>query len=140
MDSIITLRVCKRGENLQRVPITDFLLHVYRIYWAGTETATRWCGYLSGAVQSGQRAALEVLGDVSPDVLSDSELQEVRADINGAPVDLSQVWESTHSSASSPRLLIGLTVMAVTVGGAIFLLKPGLGRDWLSCVLAVIHK
>ncbi|KAI5099495.1 putative flavin-containing monoamine oxidase A isoform X2, partial [Silurus meridionalis] len=44
-----------------------------RIFWAGTETAMQWCGYLSGAVQSGNRAALEVLADVSPDVLSQSE-------------------------------------------------------------------
>ena len=32
-----------------------------RIHWAGTETATRWCGYLDGALQSGIRAAQEVL-------------------------------------------------------------------------------
>jgi monoamine oxidase len=31
------------------------------IHWAGTETATRWCGYIDGAVQSGERAAAEVL-------------------------------------------------------------------------------
>ncbi|XP_060924547.1 amine oxidase [flavin-containing] A [Limanda limanda] len=37
-----------------------------RIHWAGTETATQWCGYMSGAVQSGQRAALEVLSDLCP--------------------------------------------------------------------------
>ncbi|KAM6902914.1 putative flavin-containing monoamine oxidase A [Xenentodon cancila] len=35
-----------------------------RIHWAGTETATLWCGYMSGAVQAGQRAALEVLVEV----------------------------------------------------------------------------
>uniref|UniRef100_A0A096LWD0 Amine oxidase n=1 Tax=Poecilia formosa TaxID=48698 RepID=A0A096LWD0_POEFO len=35
-----------------------------RIHWAGTETATLWCGYMSGAVQAGQRAALEVLAEV----------------------------------------------------------------------------
>ncbi len=34
---------------------------VGRIHWAGTETATEWCGYMDGAVQSGQRAAREVL-------------------------------------------------------------------------------
>ena len=34
---------------------------VGRIHWAGTETATEWCGYMDGAVQSGQRAAQEVL-------------------------------------------------------------------------------
>ena len=32
-----------------------------RIHWAGTETATRWAGYMDGAVQSGERAAAEVL-------------------------------------------------------------------------------
>ena len=32
-----------------------------RLHWAGTETATVWNGYLDGAVQSGERAAGEVL-------------------------------------------------------------------------------
>jgi monoamine oxidase len=29
------------------------------VHWAGTETATRWSGYMDGAVESGQRAAGE---------------------------------------------------------------------------------
>jgi monoamine oxidase len=32
-----------------------------RVHWAGAETATRWCGYMDGAVRSGERAAGEVL-------------------------------------------------------------------------------
>ena len=32
-----------------------------RVHWAGTETATRWSGYIDGAVQSGERVAAEVL-------------------------------------------------------------------------------
>lgn len=32
------------------------------LHWAGTETATEWSGYMDGAVQSGERAADEVLG------------------------------------------------------------------------------
>ena len=32
-----------------------------RLHWAGTETATVWCGYMDGALQSGERAADEVL-------------------------------------------------------------------------------
>lgn len=32
-----------------------------RIHWAGTETATEWMGYLEGALQSGIRAAEEVM-------------------------------------------------------------------------------
>jgi monoamine oxidase len=35
-----------------------------RIHWAGTETATAWTGYMDGAVQSGQRAASEVLAEL----------------------------------------------------------------------------
>ncbi|KAB2384557.1 flavin monoamine oxidase family protein [Actinomadura montaniterrae] len=30
------------------------------LHWAGTETATRWAGYMDGAVESGHRAAREV--------------------------------------------------------------------------------
>jgi len=36
------------------------------IHWAGTETATRWTGYIDGAVSSGERAAREVLAALSP--------------------------------------------------------------------------
>jgi monoamine oxidase len=32
-----------------------------RIHWAGTEAATEWIGYMEGALQSGERAADEVL-------------------------------------------------------------------------------
>jgi monoamine oxidase len=32
-----------------------------RIHWAGAETATVWCGYMEGAVRSGERTAEEVL-------------------------------------------------------------------------------
>jgi monoamine oxidase len=34
-----------------------------RLHWAGTETATVWSSYMEGAVQSGQRAADEVLAE-----------------------------------------------------------------------------
>jgi len=33
---------------------------VGRIHWAGTETAEAWCGYMDGAVRSGERVAAEV--------------------------------------------------------------------------------
>ena len=35
------------------------------VHWAGTETATRWTGYMDGAVRSGDRAAEEVLAALS---------------------------------------------------------------------------
>jgi monoamine oxidase len=37
---------------------------VGRIHWAGTETATISCGYMDGAVRSGDRAATEVLAEL----------------------------------------------------------------------------
>jgi monoamine oxidase len=36
------------------------------LHWAGTETATHWSGYMDGAVQSGHRAAREVLTTLNP--------------------------------------------------------------------------
>jgi monoamine oxidase len=35
------------------------------ISWAGTETATAWAGYMDGAVRSGERAAADVLAQLS---------------------------------------------------------------------------
>jgi monoamine oxidase len=34
---------------------------VGRIHWAGTETATKWYGYMDGALSSGERAATEIM-------------------------------------------------------------------------------
>jgi monoamine oxidase len=33
-----------------------------RVHWAGTETATKWMGYIDGAIESGERVAQEVAG------------------------------------------------------------------------------
>ncbi len=44
-----------------------------RLCWAGTETATVWNGYMDGAVQSGERAAAEVLAALGVSVPSASE-------------------------------------------------------------------
>lgn len=34
---------------------------VGKVYFAGTETATQWSGYMEGAIEAGERAAREVL-------------------------------------------------------------------------------
>ncbi|XP_034752528.1 probable flavin-containing monoamine oxidase A [Etheostoma cragini] len=60
-----------------------------RIHWAGTETATLWCGYMSGAVQAGQRAALEVLAELCPMTLTQDEHEAMQH---------SQTAEQTPSS------------------------------------------
>jgi monoamine oxidase len=35
------------------------------IHFAGTETATRWAGYIDGAAESGRRAATEIIGEIA---------------------------------------------------------------------------
>jgi monoamine oxidase len=37
---------------------------VGKIHWAGTETSNYWCGYMDGAIRSGERAAAEVLAEI----------------------------------------------------------------------------
>ena len=37
---------------------------VGKIHWAGTETSNYWCGYMDGAVRSGERAAAEVAAEI----------------------------------------------------------------------------
>ena len=65
------------------VPVPGFFLDhgpalrepVGRVHWAGTETAARWNGYMDGAVESGYRAAREVLsaGGAGYDPRTDSD-------------------------------------------------------------------
>lgn len=43
---------------------------VGRIYFAGTETATEWSGYMEGAIQAGERAAREVRAQAQNRALS----------------------------------------------------------------------
>ncbi|XP_075813244.1 amine oxidase [flavin-containing] A [Microtus pennsylvanicus] len=49
---------------------------VGRIYFAGTETATQWSGYMEGAVQAGERAAREVLNALGKVAKKDIWVQE----------------------------------------------------------------
>ncbi|XP_047425520.1 probable flavin-containing monoamine oxidase A [Mugil cephalus] len=88
-----------------------------RIHWAGTETATQWCGYMSGAVQSGQRAALEVLAQVSHVTLTQEE-QEI--------LQQSQTFKSPPQQTSSFKLMHLFTSKSVVIAtltvGAVLLL------------------
>ncbi|GAA4472780.1 flavin monoamine oxidase family protein [Rhodococcus olei] len=51
--AFMTPRACTRFGAALRAPVGP-------LHWAGSETATRWCGYIDGAVESGHRAAREV--------------------------------------------------------------------------------
>ncbi|XP_047112365.1 probable flavin-containing monoamine oxidase A [Schistocerca piceifrons] len=48
-----------------------------RVYWAGTEAAVSWFGYMNGAVQAGNVAALETLYQLRPQCLTALDLIQV---------------------------------------------------------------
>uniref|UniRef100_A0A8B9JJA2 Amine oxidase n=1 Tax=Astyanax mexicanus TaxID=7994 RepID=A0A8B9JJA2_ASTMX len=112
-----------------------------RIHWAGTETATQWCGYLSGAVQAGRRAALEVLSGVCPSALSEDELRAARARSNRVPAHLAESW-NRRSSRTASRIFFSLavTVGVLSVGGALFWAMPERGRNWMDQVSVLLQR
>ncbi|RXN19152.1 putative flavin-containing monoamine oxidase A [Labeo rohita] len=97
-----------------------------RIHWAGTETATQWCGYINGAIQAGQRAAMEVLAQMCPSSLSREELDAVRA-------SLKQRKKRKDSKGKSCKCyyLFGAVMTAAAVVAAYLLAKPELGFKWI---------
>uniref|UniRef100_A0A3P9HRQ5 Amine oxidase n=1 Tax=Oryzias latipes TaxID=8090 RepID=A0A3P9HRQ5_ORYLA len=58
---------------------------VGRLFFAGTETATEWSGYMEGAVQAGERAAREIMCAMGK-------------------IHLNQVWQTEPESMDVPAL------------------------------------
>ncbi|KAK2818928.1 hypothetical protein Q5P01_024489 [Channa striata] len=84
-----------------------------RIHWAGTETATQWCGYMSGAVQAGQRAALEVLAELCPTTLTQEEKEAVwYSQADQGPVQETISSKQKHLSTNKAVVIVTLTISA----------------------------
>ncbi|XP_053562467.1 amine oxidase [flavin-containing] A-like [Bombina bombina] len=76
---------------------------VGKIYFAGTETATQWSGYMEGAVQAGERAAREIMCTMG--LISENEIwlpEPESLDVPALPFT-STFWE--RNSPSSQGLL-----------------------------------
>lgn len=87
-----------------------------RIHWAGTETATQWCGYMSGAVQAGQRAAVEVLAELCPMTLTQEEQEALQ--------HIQTIKGSRQKTPSSKLMYLStskVVVIALTVSAAVLL-------------------
>ena len=56
-----------------------------RVFYAGTETATYWSGYMEGAIEAGERAAREVLHAIGR-------------------IDQSEIWQDERASPDWPEL------------------------------------
>nr|XP_015206611.1 PREDICTED: amine oxidase [flavin-containing] B-like isoform X1 [Lepisosteus oculatus] len=90
-----------------------------RLFFAGTETATRWSGYMDGAVQAGERAGREVLhamGKVSQSKIwkEDVESQEVPAE----PITTSFLEEHLPSVPAF-LTMIGVSFAFITTAAAL---------------------
>ncbi len=85
------------------------------VHWAGTETAVRWNGYMDGAVESGQRAADEVVaalgGAASPSPLQPAAAAPASASLpdTGAPRAA-----AGSSAAAASALGVGRLISRVT--------------------------
>ncbi|KAK2082896.1 hypothetical protein P7K49_038132, partial [Saguinus oedipus] len=91
---------------------------VDRIYFAGTETATHWSGYMEGAVEAGERAAREILhamGKIPEDEIWQSEPESV--DVPAQPITTSFLERHLPSVPGLLRLIGLTTIFSATALG-----------------------
>lgn len=83
-----------------------------RIHFAGTESATAWCGYMSGAVQSGMRAANEVLFHLRPQALT---AQELAMTAYGPSTQLLRTKRKQSRSRTFIKVTLGIGIVVAVV-------------------------
>ncbi|XP_077555135.1 amine oxidase [flavin-containing] B-like isoform X1 [Haemaphysalis longicornis] len=81
-----------------------------RVYFAGTETATSWPGYMNGAVQAGERAAREILHAMK--LLRKDEIWVEEPEFKGARA---KPFELTFLERHPPHVLLVATVGTAAV-------------------------
>lgn len=71
-----------------------------RMYFAGTETATTWTGYMEGAIEAGERASREVLHAMG--MLRKEDIWRIKPSAKDSDVSTSKQtwWENNHPSLS----------------------------------------
>lgn len=83
-----------------------------RMYFAGTECATEWSGYINGGVQAGERAARQVMAQLGKIPTSQiDQVEPVSREYPPVPFE-STLFERYAPSARS--FLRGLTVVGVS--------------------------
>lgn len=84
---------------------------VGRLFFAGTETATTWTGYMEGAIQAGERAAREILYKMGKIKKEDIWQTEPPAkDIVDIPFKRTW-WERNQPSVPGFYCLVGCTIV-----------------------------
>ncbi|KAJ3592724.1 hypothetical protein NHX12_007851 [Muraenolepis orangiensis] len=100
---------------------------VERVYFAGTETATEWSGYMEGAVQAGERAAREILHAMGKIPKSQIWIDEPESvDIPAIPFKIS-FWERNLPSVGGLLKFMGFTAfLSVATAAGLVAYKKGL--------------
>ncbi|KAI4545497.1 hypothetical protein MJG53_019618 [Ovis ammon polii x Ovis aries] len=91
---------------------------VGRIYFAGTETATHWSGYMEGAVEAGERAAREILhamGKIPEDEIWLPEPESV--DVPAKPITTTFLQRHLPSVPGLLKLIGLTTIISATALG-----------------------
>ncbi|KAM7380233.1 hypothetical protein PAMP_003545 [Pampus punctatissimus] len=100
---------------------------VGRLFFAGTETATEWSGYMEGAVQAGERAAREVMcamGKIHQSQIWQEEPQSV--EVPAIPF-VTTFWERNMPSVGGLLKFMGVsTFLSVATAAGLVAYKKGL--------------
>ncbi|XP_036966157.1 amine oxidase [flavin-containing] [Acanthopagrus latus] len=100
---------------------------VGRLYFAGTETATEWSGYMEGAVQAGERAAREVmcvLGKIHQSQIWQTEPQCL--EVPALPF-VTTFWERNMPSVGGLLKFMGVsTFLSAATAAGLLAYKKGL--------------
>ncbi|XP_056682081.1 amine oxidase [flavin-containing] A isoform X2 [Monodelphis domestica] len=86
-----------------------------KIYFAGTETATYWSGYMEGAVEAGERAAREVLNAFGKVPKKDIWAPEPESKDVPAMAITTTFWERNLPSVPGLLMAIGATSSIITL-------------------------
>ncbi|XP_041363842.1 probable flavin-containing monoamine oxidase A [Gigantopelta aegis] len=85
-----------------------------RIHFAGTESATVWFGFLNGAIQSGLRAATEVLMDLRPQTITADDLKLCKMSVpNRFDSHYEYPWWKILSLVAAASLVVSVSVKLI---------------------------
>ncbi|MEQ2245003.1 hypothetical protein ILYODFUR_023014, partial [Ilyodon furcidens] len=100
---------------------------VGRLYFAGTETASEWSGYMEGAVQAGERAAREVLASMGK--IHQSQINQPEPESQEVPAlpFVTSFWERNLPSVGGFLKFMGFsTVLSAAAAAGLVAYKKGL--------------
>ncbi|XP_032963100.1 amine oxidase [flavin-containing] A [Rhinolophus ferrumequinum] len=97
---------------------------VGRIYFAGTETATHWSGYMEGAVEAGERAAREILNAWGKVAKQDVCIQEPESEDVPAIEITHTFWERNLPSVPGLLKIVGFSTSATVLCFLVYKFRP----------------